>query len=323
MKVPVTGIWILVAALIVLLPIFGSAQTCSCAGAPLLSSQSFSSASQGNLLLGLTYEYNDISNIYSGSERLENRTVERNTRSTLFEVNYGITDRITLSATTTYVQKLRRTGLQNPGSEQTTRSNGLGDGLVLIKYVLHKNTIQEQYQLALGGGAKIPWGNSDLTQSGLSLNADMQPGTGAWDGIFWGYFSKTFIPTTNINVFAYSTLRLTGEDERFGNNDNYRFGNELIATAGVNNRLLGSISYIIMAQYRSTSSDKRNDTKLPNTGGKWVHLMPALSYSVTNRLGLRLTTRLPVYQNLNGIQPTTAFTVSGSIFFSFNNRLVL
>lgn len=307
---------------IFLLPVLTYGQTCSCAGAPLISSQSISSASKGNLLLGVTYEYKDISNIYSGSEELNNRTVERNTRSTLLELNYGISDRLTLSATTTYVQKLRRTGLQNPGNEQTTTTSGLGDGLVMLKYVLHKNTMREQYQLAVGGGAKIPFGNSSLTQNGLALNADMQPGTGAWDGVLWSYFSKTFAPATTLNLFAFGTFRLTGENERFGSNDIYRFGNEFVSTIGATNDLVGNLSYIMMVQYRSTSSDQRNGEKLPNTGGNWINLKPALSYQMTNQISLRVSGELPVYQHLNGVQPTTAFTLSGSVFYNFSNRLI-
>lgn len=298
------------------------AQTCSCAGAPLISSQSISSASEGNLLLGITHQYNDISNLYSGSSQLENRTVTRNTQSTLLEVNYGITERLTFSGTATYVQKLRKSGLQNPGNETTLQTRGIGDGLFMLKYVLHQNMIREQYQLAVGGGIKIPFGRNDLTDNGLPLNADMQPGTGAWDGVAWSYFSKTFAPATTINLFWYNSFRLTGKSERFGAEDYYQFGNELVSTVGVTNKLIGDLSYVIMAKYRSTASDKRNDRTITNTGGKWVSIKPALSYGLTDQISLRISGELPIYQHLNGTQPTTSFTVSGSVFYNFGNKVI-
>ncbi|MCW9708783.1 hypothetical protein [Fodinibius salsisoli] len=298
------------------------AQTCSCAGAPLISSQSISSAAKGNLLLGVTYQYNDISNLYSGSSQLNNLSTARNTQSTLLELNYGITRRLTFSGTVTYVQKFRRTGLQTSGAEETLTTRGIGDGLFMLKYVLHQNTIRKQYQLAIGGGVKVPFGASDITQGGLALNADMQPGTGAWDGIAWSYFSKTFAPATTINLFWYNSFRLTGSDNRFGSNDIYRFGNEVVSTLGVTNKIIGDLSYIMMVRYRSTASDQRNGNPLPNTGGKWINFKPAFSYGLTDQLSLRFSGQLPVYQHLNGTQPTTAFTLSASVFYNFGSKTI-
>jgi hypothetical protein len=78
------------------------AQTCSCAGAPLLGSQSAGASGAGNLLIGATYEFNQIADLYSGSTQLSERSVERNTQSALFEVNYGITDRFSVSGTSIF-----------------------------------------------------------------------------------------------------------------------------------------------------------------------------------------------------------------------------
>ncbi|MDR8392929.1 hypothetical protein NC796_17365 [Aliifodinibius sp. S!AR15-10] len=304
-----------------LIPVDLLGQTCSCAGAPLISSQSISSASKGNLLVGLTYQYNDISNLYTGDTQLTNRSVERNTQSTLLEFNYGITSRLTVSATTTFVRK-QRTGLLNPGNRDQLTTQGIGDGLVLLKYVLHQNTIREQYQLAVGGGGKIPFGKSSLTQNGIALNMDMQPGTGAWDGVLWSYFSKTFAPASTINFFLFNTYRITGTNERFGSDDRYKFGNEWVVNAGITDTFLPNLSYIGMINYRSTSSDERNGQALPNTGGKWVNLEPAFRYQVSQGLSVKLSGQIPVYQHLNGTQPTTAYTASFSLFYNFGKRVI-
>ncbi|MFH5833281.1 hypothetical protein [Halalkalibaculum sp. DA384] len=296
-------------------------QTCSCAGAPLISSQSISSASKGNLLAGVTYQYNDISNLYTGKTQLTNRSVERNTQSTLLELNYGITDRLTISATTTFVRK-QRTGLRSPGANDQLTTQGIGDGLVLFKYVLHQNTMREQYQLAVGGGGKIPFGRSSLSQNGIALNMDMQPGTGAWDGVLWSYFSKTFAPSSTINFFLFNTYRITGSSERFGSNDRYKFGNEWVVNAGITDTFLPGLSYIGMINYRSTSSDRRNGQALPNTGGKWINLEPAVRYRISQELSVKVGGQIPVYQYLNGTQPTTAYTASISLFYNFGRRVI-
>lgn len=310
--------WVVSLLLCLLLPGINLAQTCSCAGAPLISSQSISTTSQGNLLLGLTYEHKEISELYRADNKLTNRIVERSTQSTLIELNYGITDRLTISGTATYVRK-RRLGLQSNDELVTT---GIGDGVVLLKYVLHQNTMSEQYQLAVGGGAKIPFGKTSLTSDGIGLNFDMQPGTGAWDGVAWSYFSKTFAPASTINLFLFSTYRATGSAERFADNDNYEFGNELLINVGAKDNITADLSYFGTVSYRSTSSDQRNDTKLPNTGGKWIAVEPALQYQLTDGLSIKASGKIPVYQYLNGLQPTTSYTASFSLFYNFGQKAI-
>lgn len=298
------------------------AQTCSCAGAPLLGIQSTSAASKGNLLVGLTYQYNDISSIYTGDQKLDNRSVERNTQSTLLEINYGITNRITIAGTASFIRKQRITGLQNQAGGNELITQGLGDGILLLKYVLHKNTMQSQYQLAVGGGAKVPLGKASLENNGIALNADMQPGTGAWDAILWSYLSKTFAPNTTLNLFWFNTFRQTGTHGRFNENDSYRFGNELISTAGISNKLAGKISYVASLRYRSTSSDQLNSTIQPNTGGKWISFKPSLRYQITNSISTSISGKIPLYQYLNGTQPTTTFAANVAVFYKFGDRVI-
>jgi len=322
MRTPLTAVGMATIAVF----LFGSqamAQTCGCAGAPLLSSQSISSASKGNLLVGFTYEFDNIDGLFSGTEKLDNRTVRRNTQVGMLETHYGITDRLTLSGTFTLIDKRRETGLQNPGSSNIVNTNGIGDGLFLLKYVLHKNTIRAQYQLAVGGGVKVPFGSFSHTNSGLSLNADMQPGTGAWDGVFWSYLSKTFAPHTKLNLFWTNSFRLTGKSDRFSNtNDSYKFGNEWVSTLGAGNQLIGNFSYVLQVEYRSISTFERAGADVPNTGGKWINFKPAVSYSLTNELSFRISSELPLYRDLNGTQSTTTYAISGSIYYNFKGKTI-
>lgn len=305
------------------IPILSIAQTCGCAGAPLLSSQSISSASKGNLLLGITHEFNSIDDLVQGTKELNNRSVRRSTQSTLLEIHYGISNRLTASGTFTFINKRRETGLQTSGPSNQVRTTGIGDGLFILKYVLHKNTIRSQFQLAVGGGVKVPFGSFSHTNNGVQLNADMQPGTGAFDGIFWSYFSKTFAPHTTLNFFWTNSLRLTGEADRFSNtNDSYRFGNEFISTLGVGNKLIGDVSYVVQVQYREVGENERNGEDLPNTGGRWIDVAPTLSYALTDKVSLRVLGQIPIFRNLEGTQSTTSYSLSGSIFYNFDGKTI-
>jgi len=303
------------------IPAAVQAQTCSCAGAPLLGTQSTGASGEGNLLIGLTYEFNQITNLYTGSTKLSNNTVERNTQSALLEINYGITDRFSLSGTFSFVQKYRESGLGNPGGTRTSATNGIGDGVLLARYVLSQQSLWNRYHLALGAGTKAPFGStSDRDPNGVLFNADMQPGTGAWDGVFWSQTAISLLPRSTINVSWINSYRLTGTNERFTENDDYRFGNEFISNLSASNSINDRVSYALNLRYRSTTPDQRNEEKMPNTGGMWLSIIPDLFVGLSESLSVKLSGQIPVYQDLRGLQPTTTYTISTSLFINFNRN---
>lgn len=300
---------------------YAAAQTCSCAGAPLLGSQNTSSIEAGALSAGITYQFNQIRRLFAGTERLVNDSAERNTQSMLLELNYGITDRLSLSGTLSYVRKERLSGLGTPGSSRLSDTNGVGDGMMMLRYTIIPQTLWNRYQLAAGIGAKAPVGNTSHTNSsGLLFNADMQSGTGAWDGVFWGYGAVSLLPFSTANISLATSYRLTGQSERFGRNDRYRFGNEFTSAMEVSNGITDRLAYRIGMEYRSTSSDRLNDFTQPNTGGKWVSATGGVSYGLSDRISASISGRIPVYQYLKGTQPTTSYTASVSLFYTFNRQ---
>lgn len=305
---------------VMMFPLFyasAAAQTCSCAGAPLLSSQSMGTTAKGNLVAGFTIENNVIDHLFTGSDRINDTNQERNTVTGLLELNYGITERLSVSTTITFIRKNRTTGLQTPGLASTLSASGLGDGLMLLKFDVIEPSLWSPWSLAVGGGTKIPFGSTSFTRNGLSLNADMQPGTGAWDGVGWLFASRTF-RSTNLTLYSNTSYRRTGTNERFTETDDYRFGNELVSALGLSGPLFNRFSFNLNVKYRSVSSDRRNDETLPNTGGKWLSVRPSVAYGLSDRLSLQVAAERPLFQTLNGTQPTTAHVVSASLMFSFN-----
>lgn len=311
----ITGLTIL----LIVLPISSSfAQTCSCAGAPLISSQSAGATSAGHWVLGITYEFHEISTVYNSTTVLEGDETRRSTQSTLVELNYGVTDRLGVSGTFSFVRKHRDSGRSIPGTGNTVVSSGLGDGLITMDYQIIEQSLWNRFGWTVTGGTKIPFGSTTQTNNGFQLNADMQPGTGAWDGVAGTQFSVSLLPWTTMNLFLDSTYRNTGSNERFGENDRYEFGNEWVTHLGAAGEINEDFSYVMQFRYRTTTSDTRNGNIMPNTGGYWFTLQPALNYGITNRFGMRISGQIPVHQNLKGTQPSTTFAVSGSLFINFN-----
>lgn len=211
-------------------------QACCTAGTPLLGSLDMSTTQKGVWRLGMTYEYNTLTDVYTGFSFLDDNLRERSTQSLLFEINYGLTDRFTITGLFSYINQNRNISpLTGISTELTNR--GIGDALILLKYNVIPLNFIDQVEFVIGVGIKAPLGSADAVSNGILLPADMQRGSGSWDGILWAYFSKGFMPSLPITFLSNLSYRLNGGNNRFGNNDEgYKFGNELIASVGVGYR---------------------------------------------------------------------------------------
>ena len=285
---------------------------------PLVDAQGAGASSAGQLLFGLTFAHHDISSVFSGTRRLDESPVSRATQSLLLETHYGVTDRLSASATFSLVRKERTTGLRSTSTPSTLATRGIGDGLVMLRYALVQPDLWSPYQLTVGGGARVPLGASSLTRDGLPLNADMQPGTGAWEGVLWSSGSVSLLRSAGLNLVGSGSYRRAGSNERFGIDDTYRFGNQLISEAGLSGGLTSRLSYTMQLRYRAAGADRRNGVSLANTGGRWLLVAPALHVSATDRVAVRVAGRYPLWQRLEGTQPTTTFYATVSLFLNFN-----
>lgn len=296
------------------------AQACCTAGTPLLGSLDMSAAQRGVLQLGLSYEHNLLADVYSGSDFLDDNSRERVTNSYLLEISYGLSDRISVTGLFSYVNQLRnitpQTGINNELS-----TNGVGDALILIKYNVITLDFLNQLELSLGAGIKTPLGSSDLLSNGILIPADMQPGSGSWDGILWGYFSKGFMPVLSLNFLANISYRINGANKRFGaGSAGYQFGNELITSIGFGYRTNSILDFSLLVRYRHTDSDKFDNQAIPNTGGDWMYIVPGLNIKLSEYLTGRVSAQLPLYRDLQGTQLTTSNTLGISFFYTIFTR---
>mgnify|MGYP001828233416 FL=1 len=152
----------------------------------------------------------------------------------MFETGYTFSDRFSADVFISYVRQERN--IDNPGlPSQNQHTNGIGDAVVLLKY----NVLNQRGLIwTLGAGPKIPTGASDIRENGILLGADLQPGSGAWDGVFWSYLVHRISSRQSMNVSLVTSLRLTGTNENFRPSQSYQFGNEFQIIGGVSDRVL-------------------------------------------------------------------------------------
>ncbi len=294
-------------------------QACCSAGSPLLSSLEYSSSQKGFLKFGLTYEYNFLDAVYSGTTDINDDTRLRRVHSILLETSYGFTSKFSVTSLLTFINQRREISSFSESQNQLS-TIGISDAVVLLKYNLMPLTLSNQNELSFGAGVKIPLGKSTLRDNGILLPADMQPGTGAWDYIFSLYASKGFMPKIPLNIFINSSYRLNGTNRRFGDRfEGYSFGNEFIASIGFGYRTNTPFDFSLSFRYRSTRPDKFNNEDVSNTGGKWFYVIPGINARLGHNLTTRISGSLPLYRNLTGTQLTTTYTSGLTIFYTIDN----
>jgi len=297
-------------------------QACCTAGTPLMSTLDASAVPADTWNVSFSYDYNKINAVISGSKEIKGFR-SRLSQSFLSEISYGLNSRISLTALFSYVMQSRQLSKANSfGSFQKVTSRGIGDAVLLAKYNIFPLTILDQQQLSAGLGVKTPSGRSSLKNNGTLLSADMQPGSGSWDGILWLYYFKGFLPITRFHFFANSSYKFNGANDQFNIGSTvigYKFGNEVILSAGTSYSTESLFNFSLITRYRYSRADKLGSLITANTGGHWLYLNPGINVNF-DAVSFRINGRIPVYRRLTGIQLTTSYSASASVFYSFSKN---
>lgn len=315
--------------LMLVFPIFLNAQTCCSGGVPLGGSLGLGAAEGKSLQVLVTYDYNAINDLVSFSEKLDDNTRSRTTQSSIIELNYGLTQRFSLTGVVPFI-KQTRTIQAYKGIEDYTATQGLGDVVFLIKYRLLNTKKHTRVDWVIGGGPKLPTAKTEFTNNqGLVLPADMQPGSGSLDGIFWSYFLKSrFLNNPNLGLAAVTAFRYSGENKNYNTTQTYQFGNEFQFSLGLNYNffLKWPVDIFTFARYRFQDEDLIDGGVFPSSGGQWVYVIPGVNINFSPLWSMRLSGDIPVYRKLEGTQLTTSYKLTAAILFNISfkkNDLVI
>lgn len=298
------------------------AQTCCSGGVPLGGSLGLGSADAKTLELLVTYDYNALNHLVHISERLEDDTRRRTTQSGILELNYGINQRFSLTAVLPVIRQTRSITGYN-GTEDFIAVQGLGDIVLLFKYRIPVAGISSPVQWVLGAGPKIPTGRTDFTnRQGVTLAADMQPGSGSPDGIIWSFMQKDRFIIPNLGVTSVLSYRYSGTNKNFNDVQHYRFGNEFQFSLGANYNLVAGIpiSLFLFGRYRHQTPDYIDGSVFPSSGGQWVYAIPGVNIQFMNGISLRLSSEWPLYRKLEGTQLTTGYKFSAAFSAAIRAR---
>ena len=266
------------------------------------------SPSNKQWFLGTTYEYHDVSELVAGSSSIPDRTGrDRTSQAFVVEASRGITDKWSISALLSAVDHDREVG----GVQAS--ASGLGDAILMLKYTPKSISLYSATAFSFGIGSRIPVGVDDATRQGITLAEDMQPSTGAYGGMIWVYGAKALNDSKGARIYTSASYTQNGENDR-----DYQFGDETTVTFGGSYQTQTPWGFNLELLYRNAERDQRDSVDIPNTGGAWLDIIPAVQYHLTESLALSAAAKIPIRRDLNDqLQFTTKYAIRVSLSYVF------
>lgn len=318
-------------SLLLLLPFvhqWAIGQTCCSGGVPLSSNLGLPLSDAKTLQFTLSYDLNVLETLKAGTRVLDDDSRTRNTISYLAEVGYSFNERFSIDAFFSFVRQERI--INQFGFEDFDFTQGVGDVVLLFKYSLFTSKNKAtNFTAALG--TKLPTGASDKRDSqGLTLNADLQPGSGAWDGILWSQFSHNLSFRPSMSVSLTSTFALKGKNNNYLGSQVYQFGQELQVIAGLSDRIfIGNriIDPALVLRFRTVGNDEQNEQVVPSTGGEWIFINPGLTYWFNPDFSFNGNIELPLLADIEGTQVSPTYRINFGFYYRLplkkNNSLLI
>ncbi|MEL7422191.1 MAG: transporter [Bacteroidota bacterium] len=279
------------------------AQSCCSGGVPLSNNIGLSPQQKGTWQLNTSYDLNTLNTLKAGTTVLNDDSRRRQTHSVLFQLGYTFSRRWSAEVFVSYVRQERR--IRQFGQEDFTFTQGIGDAVALVKYQL---IAKEKQSLFVGLGAKIPTGSPDLrSQQGLRLNADLQPGSGAWDAILWTQYQRPIKLRPSMTWSLTGIYTTKGTNEEYLGNQAYQFGQEVQVISTLSDQVFVAKQIFnpsLIVRYRQVQGDQQNEQLVPGTGGSWLFVAPALAWQATPRFSMSASLELPIFAEVTDTQVT-------------------
>jgi len=276
-------------------------------------------AQAGTLQLNLSYDYNKLNNLKVGSQSLDDKSRLRLTHASLLNWSLNLSNKIAIEGILSYLIQERR--INQVIGKDLARTQGFGDALLLVNIQLYSNTLKTS-QLRTAFGIKAPLGSyNERNDIGLIYNAELQPGSGAWDAIGWIQWSQSFGFRPSLAYNATLAYSRKGENSQYLGNQNYQFGNEIQLTLGVGDRLLWGKLLIdpgLAFRYRLAQSDRFDRSPLPATGGNWIFMEPSLAIWLGSEWSVNFNLSFPVWAYVQDTQFSPTIRSNFGIYHRLN-----
>lgn len=289
------------------------AQTCCTGGVPLTGAINLD-ANSGGVRFGLTYDINQLSDFIQGDRTLDNTFLKRETRSILGQIDFRITDSLSVSVLIPYSQLTER----NTNTGGIFEANGLSDISVWTNYLLYNS---KQTTVSVSAGIKLPTGETNIKdEDGIfDLPLSLQPGTGSVDFMIASALKSAFRFRPSL-IYSFSGIyKINTTGKRYAAHSEYKYSNEIDLYAGLSEEVLFLNQLLtpqLQVRINNFSQHQISGNPNPNTGGTWVFLGTGLAWSLTPQFNLNFRGQWPLHRSVTGFQLTTTNRYLISAFFS-------
>lgn len=296
------------------------AQTCCSGGVPTANNLGLPTAEAKTIQFSLNYDLNALNTLKTGADKIDSGTRSRLTHTLMLQSGFSVTNRLSFDVFIPWIRQEREIRFLGQVSD-FTMTNGLGDVVVLGKYVLHRN--ESKGRTITGAlGTKLPTGSSNkLNNNNIQLNADLQPGSGAWDGILLLEFQQSLGFRPSMSFFARTILTAKGKNNSYLGNNTYQFGTEWQAYFGLSDKLvIGNklVEPALALRVRQAAPDKFNNENQTGTGGRWAFVNPAINYWTGQNLSFSVSGDIPVFSYVKDTQVTPTYRINVGLFYKLS-----
>ena len=281
----------------------------------------------GLFQIGFTREYINQDQIYLGSQRstvgairYHHDEVQTINERSIVQLQIGLSDQLGLGIDMPFVSRQHGHIHHHLGEDlwESWSFSGLGDMIVSAQYSILLPESEFDPYIGIHAGVKLATGVTDVRNAeGEAAEVSIQPGSGSTDGIVGVHFRQTIASVPTLSGDFSSLPVAAGVSYQFAGvgTDGWRFGNTLLVHAGTSYQFSHRATLLLQLNGKFQSYADVGITGEPrqNTGGTWVFASPGLSVEVNAAISLLGYIQLPVYQDVNGIQQTSAFNLQFGI----------
>ena len=296
----------IVAALVGIAP---AAFACDSASCSLLTRGDNGLVGKKHLRLDLTFGYTDQSVRLEGSQEvslvlrprvfLEQQRIFPNFHQDLtgydsviqLDAVYGLGKKVNLLASLPLMTRHSH-DVVHQNLEQAFGTTGIGDALLGVRAALGP------HGLVLGASVKAPTGDYKVGGEfgGGIQDPTLQPGSGAFD------FVGVLLYTLQWHPLGL-TWSLSGSYQATTTNSlEYRFGDQLIATAGVGRAVNAKVSLSLQAKYFHQDRNAFLGQGVPSTGSEVFYVTPGVRVNPARTVSLFAFLLLVPYEHVNEAQ---------------------
>lgn len=173
--------------------------------------------------------------------------------------------------------------------------DALGDARVTVRAPLNA-----EQNLALLAGLKLPTGRTHATNAANQVaERSLQPGTGSTDTLLGISYHA---PLDGAHGWFAQAMWQHALNEH----DAYRPGDQVSVDVGWRYAFNNTFSTTLQFNAQVRGRDKGSNAEPEDSGSRFVHLSPGVTYALSRDTQLYAFAQLPVYAHVNGVQLTAS-----------------